>query len=101
MTTRYVAHLWNEKRTKLLQSFGPYTYESDAEAAIERFKKWAFQDGAWEVAPLYGDPQVEAWANPVYPRPSITWTIPAWTGQIAPNATVIYPNGLANWQITS
>lgn len=58
---QYAVHMWNVKHTKLLQCFGPYRYESDAQAAIERLQAWpALNEGQWEIVPLYGDPEVSA-----------------------------------------
>lgn len=58
---QYAALMWNPKRTKLLQCFGPYRYEGDAQSAVERLQAWpAIADGFWEVVQLHGDPDVSA-----------------------------------------
>jgi hypothetical protein len=84
--TKHAVLFWNLKHTKLLQVFGPYNYESDAEAAIERLNEWpSLTDGIFEIVKLYGDPETGQPAYtpitpiPYYPgvwnNPTITWNV--------------------------
>lgn len=85
--TKYAVLFWNAKHTKLLQVFGPYSYEMDAEAAVERLNEWpSLADGIFEITRLYGDPETGQPAINVPPpycpgglhwigQPVVTWNV--------------------------